>query len=253
MLIDAHCHLSHLSLNKQGQLFETAANKIICIDSSVDYPGTLDSLALSKKYPFIKTASGFHPFWAQTYSQDLLKKYDLLIEKNLDTIVAIGEVGLDFKAEVNLSRQEDIFRKFIELAKKYSLVLLIHSRIEAPATLFALLNEYYQDYSRIVFHCFSYGVETMKYIIEKYGYLSFSLNVLRNKKRITESLSGCGIDRLLLETDSPYMKIQGNDSSPLDIEKVYRYVADLKRIEYSTLIDQISKNANALFSWEVKQ
>jgi TatD DNase family protein len=180
------------------------------------------------------------------FSPHILKSYQEFIAKN-KKVIAIGEIGLDNKAEAHLVEQENIFRIFLKLAKEVSLPVLIHSRLEKPA-IFSVIDDFFPDYGKVVFHCFSYPAQVLKTIIEKGGYVSFSLNILRNKKNITESLIECPPDKMLLETDSPYMKINERASTPFDIKEVYAYVARLKKIEQKNLEEIIFANFKKVFS-----
>lgn len=258
MLIDAHCHLNSLSKSKKAEVidfFSSRAGRII--DSSIDLNSSLDSLNLSKKLSFLYTSLGFHPFSCQFFSDNLYKQYKALLEGN-NRVVALGEIGLDHKAETSLKQQEKIFRKWLELAKEKNLPVLIHVRLNQDnwysnclpgrPRILAILDDYFQDYQKVIFHCFSYPVGFLKQIIAKKGFISFSLNVLRKNKNLLESLKHCPASRLLLETDSPYMKIRGDLSSPLDIDFLYSYVACLRGIPEEEFKEVVFYNAKRVFA-----
>ncbi|MDP2923454.1 MAG: TatD family hydrolase [Candidatus Omnitrophota bacterium] len=245
MLIDAHCHITFLSEEEKKRIFSSYGTSHIFIDSSINYQSTLASSKISSDYPFIYSALGFHPFYVRGFTPHILKSYREIIDKN-KKIIAIGEIGLDDKAEAKLDEQENIFRIFLKLAKETNLPLIIHNRLHSRMLL-GILDDFFNSYEKIVFHCFSYPADFLKKIIEKKGYISFSLNILRKKKDITESLKECPLENLLLETDSPYMRIGDRASTPLDIKEVYAYVTSLKGIEQKKLEEIVFSNVKKVF------
>jgi TatD DNase family protein len=257
MLVDVHCHLNSLADNvslKVANGFKTSGNKLI--DSSIDLQTSQKSIQLSRKYPFVYNSLGFHPFFYDDFSNEIYQKYKEFLKVN-DKIVALGEVGLDYKAKMPLNQQEEVFKRWVELAKENNITILIHHRLDKESwysnkypnypRILAILDQYFPNYQNIVFHCFSYSFEFLQQIIDKGGSVSFSLNLLRKNKKIIDSLKKCPFDNLLLETDSPYMKIGAEKSTPLDIELVYSYVAELRNISKNELEDRIFLNVKKIF------
>ncbi len=244
MLIDSHCHFNSLSKDKTIQLINSISGNYCFIDSSIDLESSKASCQLSAKYDFIYSALGFHPFSLKSFSDETLKNYKELIKSN-QKIILIGEIGLDKTADEPLEKQEEVFVEFIKLAKELNLSIAIHNRIDDERVL-NILDRFYSDYQKVIFHCFSYGVEFLEKILEKGGSVSFSLNVLRKNKKILDSLKRCPLDNLLLETDSPYMRIGKDKSTPLDVDKVYDLASSVKNVEKSQLENKISANCNRL-------
>jgi TatD DNase family protein len=247
MFIDSHCHLTSLNRNRRQEVLQEAAQGYRLIDSSIDPNSSLASIALSDHFPFVYTALGFHPFSCDIFSQEIISTYQTLIDEHKG-IIAIGEVGLDYKASLGVSVQEDVFSRFIRLAKGRNLPLCIHNRFEGTYVL-DILDKFYSNYETVVFHCFSYGVDFLKRIVEGGGNVSFSLNVLRAKEDLRLALLECPLENMLLETDSPYMKIKGQESTPLDIERVYNYVSEIKNISLDELKMGILKNSERIFKF----
>ncbi len=245
MFIDSHCHINSLAEDKIHNLISSGSNGYIFIDSSINVQSALLSLELSKKYPFIYSAVGFHPFCVKEFGDTTISEYERMLVNN-KRIIAIGEIGLDEKAEDSLQAQEDILRSFIMLAKRFNLPVIIHNRLKEPR-IFDVLDEHFTSYEKIIFHCFSYPQSLLEKIISKGGQVSFSLNILRKKKEILESLAYCPNENILLETDSPYMKIDNLPSSPLDISKVYSLAARTKNMDVEKLKEIVSQNASKLF------
>ena len=245
MFVDTHCHLNSLNADTRKFVLESAGNDYRFIDSSIDLNSALASLTLSQAHSFVYSTLGFHPFSAASFHPEVITAYEDILRRCL-SVVAIGEIGLDSTAEVSASQQEEVFSQFILLAKRFNLPVCVHNRQDNRRVL-DILDEHYSDYTRIVFHCFSYGVDFLRRISDKGGRVSFSLNILRKNKTIIESLKNCPLESMLLETDSPYMKIKDRPSTALDVEKVYSFVSEIRNIELKELKAVIFKNAEEIF------
>lgn len=248
MLIDTHCHINAIT-NISLELKEAFNNEsFLFLDSSIDLETSLKSLELAKDYSRVYSALGFHPISADKFNSKIVEEYEKLIINNRK-VIAIGEIGLDGKTQHPLDLQEEIFRSFIQLAKKISLPIIIHNRLD-EIRVTAILDEYFSDYSKVIFHCFSYSKDLLKRIIDKGGFVSFSLNLLRQKDIIMESLKLAPVENMLLETDSPYIRIRALAPIPLDIKEVYEFVAKVKGLKKQELEDIIGSNAKKLFFYE---
>ncbi len=245
MLIDSHCHLNSLSKITREDVISSSNSNYCFIDSSVDLNSSKVSLEISSQYDFVYSALGFHPFAGKSFSPTVVRDYEKLIDHN-KKVVAIGEIGLDYKADFSAQAQEDILAAFIELAKSKGLPVMIHNRWQDTKIL-DILDKFYSSYERVVFHCFSSGQDFLAKIIERRGFVSFSLNILRKREEITQSLENCPLDKLILETDSPYMRAGGKPSTPLDIDKTYKIAAEIKGISKEELEEAVSLNIKELF------
>ena len=267
MLVDAHCHINTLADYLKEQTLDAGVNSgklqlqevtdmsgmrkmdnYIFIDVSIDSASALQSLQLSRNYNFIYSCLGFHPF-ADEESGAVIKKYQELIKTN-SKIVAIGEVGLDYKARRNFKQQKDILDKFIKLSKEFNFPIMIHNRW-LDNSIFDILDEHFSDYHQVIFHCFCQNLSFLKRITAKGGYVSFSLNVLRKKINIDQALKAVPLNNCLLETDSPYMRVYGKCSYPLDINKVYAYTARIKNISLDNLVSSVASNVKIIFGKSV--
>ncbi len=249
MLIDTHCHIN--SLNAEERKFfdeHTSSDRYRFIDVSIDIESSRKSLEIIQGYDYVYCAIGFHPFSIESFSPETIASCRDILGKN-EKIVALGEIGLDFTAKFSTHDQVRILKEFIVLAKEFSKPLVIHNRFNVPL-IFNVLDEYYDDYHQIVFHCFSQDGIFLKRILNKGGYVSFSLNVFRKKREIIQALKNVPLDKLLLETDSPYMQLKNQRSSPLDIDKVYDFAAEVKDIAFETLSEQVKTNVQTLFGIE---
>jgi len=253
MLIDSHCHLNNLSEITRKQALATSGSDYCFIDSSIDLKSSLVSSQLSATHQQVYTSLGFHPLSGEGFKDQTKEDYENLIKKN-NKIIAVGEIGLDYKAAISAKEQEAIFRTFIKIAKANDLPITIHNRIDPsgdklkpPQRALEIIDEFYQSYERVIFHCFSHSVEILEKIIKKAGFVSFSLNILRKSNKILTSLENCPLENLLLETDSPYMRIKDKPSTPLDIVKVYERAAQIKAVAREKLEEQVFLNAQKAF------
>ncbi|MEI8348590.1 MAG: TatD family hydrolase [Candidatus Omnitrophota bacterium] len=246
MFVDAHCHINALPPVTRQALTPTLTSLGICIDSSINCVTTIESLSLSSQLERVYSSIGFHPFCAQEFSIDILTTYKNFISQN-SKIVAIGEIGLDEKAQAPLSQQEAVLREFLRLAKETGLPVIIHNRLSGDGIL-GILNDFFPSYEKVIFHCFSYDSELLHAVVAKGAYVSFSLNVLRKQTRVLQSLVACPLERMLLETDSPYMKINQQPSTPFDIKTLYEFVASLRKIDREEFARNILLNAKKFFS-----
>ncbi|UCC94448.1 MAG: TatD family hydrolase [Candidatus Omnitrophota bacterium] len=244
MWIDTHCHINCLSQDQIEKLVPEAGGHLF-IDSSTHLASATTSLSLSQKYPFVYSALGFHPFWAEEFFPEIVEKYEALID-SASKVVAIGEVGLDFKADAALDTQKEILKAFIVLAQKKGLALIVHNRLEA-AHILDVLGGFFSSYEKVIFHCFSYSEQILRKIVEKKGFISFSLNILRKKDELLMALEACPLEHMLLETDAPYMRIGKRESLPSDIREVYSFVAKTKGIDEENLQNIIFSNAQRAF------
>lgn len=245
MFVDAHCHINSLTEEKIEYIVSSCQSGYVFVDSSIDLPSSAKSLKISDKYPFIYSAIGFHPFSAKEFNDSTIESYKNVLRQS-KKIIAIGEIGLDEFADAPFKDQETIFCCFLELAREFNLPVVIHNRV-SDRNIFGILDKYFKSYEKIIFHCFSYSKDFLKEITDRGGYVSFSLNILRKKKDITESLKVVSMKNILLETDSPYMKINREPSSPLDIKAVYAFAAETKNIGVKELEDLVAANAQKIF------
>ena len=245
MLIDSHCHLNSFSKITREDIMSSIKSDYCFIDSSIDLNSSTISLELSSKYKCVYSALGFHAFSSKSFSPMVVRDYEKLIDDN-KKVVAIGEIGIDYKADFSAKLQEDILSAFIGLAKNRGLPVMIHNRWQDTKIL-DILDKFYLNYEKVVFHCFSYSQDFLAEIIKRKGFVSFSLNILRKKQEILQSLKSCPLDRLLLETDSPYMRLNGKPSTPLDIEKTYQAAAEAKGVSKEELEGAVFLNIKELF------
>ncbi len=163
--------------------------------------------------------------------------------------VAIGEIGLDYHYEgFDKSAQRKLFEQQLLLAAELHLPVQIHSR-DACADTLSILREM-RPMAGFCMHCYSYGAENAEAFLSLGGYLSFGGTVcFKNARRSVESAEICPIDRILTETDSPYLSpFRGERNSPANIPVIVEKLAWVKKIEREELIAAVNSNADRLFT-----
>lgn len=236
-MIDTHAHLERLCDIEKG------LTKIILAGASLD--SSKNNLILGEKYPNILLASvGVHPQEINDSPFELKK----LIEENHEKIVAIGECGMDFSSEYDRDWQEKVFRIQIKLAQKYDLPLIIHARKAVDETV-EILKEY-KDLSG-VFHCYAGGIKRIKKVLDLGenwyfgidGNLTYELGLVDVVKNIPK-------DRLIIETDSPYLTpepFRGQENNPNNVIYIYKKVAEIWEKSFEETEKIIDENAKRLF------
>ena len=259
---DSHAHLQdRVFAADVSQVLARAAEKgigrILLPSSSYDDSTAVRELAGQNRC-FV-CAVGCHPHEADGYEQQSRGNWDCLIRAGLPRpIVAIGEIGLDYHYDYSPRPvQQTVFRRQLELAFDFDLPVIIHER-EATADCLTIFREYRaKDRLRKVpgvFHCFSGSVETAAILLEMGFYLGFDGPVtFKNAKKPLDVLAACPRDRVLLETDSPYLTpvpLRGQRNEPANIPLIGGKVAELWHVAPVEVAAQTTANACRLFGLE---
>ena len=221
------------------------------INVGASFEGCRASLEYAKNHDFIFAALGIHPENCEDFTPENVS----WIEERLkdERVVAVGEIGLDYywvKEQEGRARQREIFNEQLKLARDFGLPVIIHSR-EACEDTFDILARAAGDGITGVMHCFSYSRE----VAERYFSIGFYIGVggvvtFKNSKKLKEAVETAPLERILLETDCPYMapepfRGKRNDST------LIRYVADeiarIKGISTAEVISVTEENARRLF------
>ncbi|MBQ8198717.1 MAG: TatD family hydrolase [Lachnospiraceae bacterium] len=250
-MIDSHAHYDDEAFDGDREellasVFESGIRKVINVGASMESCRT--TLALSEAYESVYAALGVHPSdTAHLTETDM----EWLKEKSaLKKVVAIGEIGLDYYwDEPDREIQKKWFQRQLDLAKEVKLPVVIHSR-EAAADTIGILKEYDGDLIGVI-HCYSYTKESAREFLEM-GY-SFGIGgvlTFKNAKKLKEAVSYIPMDRILLETDCPYLAPEpnrGKRNSSLYIPYVVQVMAQLKGISEEEVIRITSENTERLF------
>ena len=251
-IFDSHAHYDDHAFDEDREellssMFSSGkVSNIINVGTSLR--GCYESVNLSKKFEKMYAAVGLHPEYADKADDFSLGELRRLIET--EKIVAIGEIGLDYHYEDGASPeiQKAVFEKQIELAKEFSLPIIVHDRDAHNDTL-EILKKYRP---KGVVHCFSGSVEFMREV-EKLGmYIGLGGTVtFKNARRPKEVAAAAREDRLLLETDCPYMAptpFRGKRCDSSLIEYTAREIATLRNMDAEKLCDICASNTKELFN-----
>ncbi|WP_417311109.1 TatD family hydrolase [Ectopseudomonas khazarica] len=254
MLIDSHCHLDRLDLAAHGGSLDAALDAaraagvghFLCIGVSADNAATVKGLA--ERYADVDCSVGVHPLDLEPGAAPALDW--LLGELAHPKVVAIGETGLDYHYEPeSAGLQQASFRLHLEAARITGKPVIVHTR-EARADTLALLREAALPQAGVL-HCFTEDWDMARAALDIGFYISLSgIVTFRNAEALREVARQVPADRLLVETDSPYLAPvphRGKPNLPQYVREVAEYLAVLRGVSYETLAEQTSSNFKRLF------
>lgn len=254
MYIDTHAHLTfpefQLDLPDVIKRAKAAGVEAI-INIALDDEAIAKSVALSEEYPeYLFLAAGLHPQEASQWNDGSYRKYRELALKH--KLVAVGETGLDYHYQLSpIEQQKEAFRRFLQLAQELNLPAVIHSRDAAQDTL-TIMREENRGKLKGVLHCFAGDMALGQGALDMGLYLSFTGNITFPKAEIIrEAARSVPLDRILIETDCPFLAPQafrGTRNEPAYVVSVAKKIAELKGLTAEELASQTTKNAKALFN-----
>ena len=251
MFVDSHCHLDFPEF--QARLPEVLANMraakvdhALCV--SVDLPDFPNVLKLAQEHPHLYASVGVHPDYEDTPEPS----FNFLVETAAQhsKIIAIGETGLDYyrmgdRSYESMEWQRERFRTHIRAAKSSKKPLIIHTRSASEDTI-RILKEEGADQIGGVMHCFTESYEVAKAAMDLGFYISFSgIVTFKSAKELQETCKKVPIDRMLIETDSPYLApipYRGKTNEPAWVAQVGEYIANLKGMSLEELGIATSSN-----------
>ncbi len=252
MIFDTHAHYDDEAFNDDRQellnsLEEAGIGAVVNVGASIQ--STKNTLELIKQYPFIYGAVGVHPSETAELNEDLLSWLRHVAEK--ERVVAIGEIGLDYYwKEPEPEIQKHWFVRQLDVARQVKLPVVIHSRDAAKDTLDIMKAEKAQELGGVI-HCFSYSVEMAREYLNMGFYLGIGgVVTFNNAKKLKEVVEYMPLDRLVLETDCPYLSpvpLRGKRNSSLNLPHVVTAVSQLKGVPEDAVLEAAWENANALY------
>ena len=249
-IFDSHAHYTDKSFNDDREIMLGSLRESgVCgvINCGADIESSVFSLELAKKYPFIYAACGVHPEEVKTVEKDYTVTLRNLAKN--EECVAIGEIGLDYYwRQDTKSQQKEMFENQIVLAKELNLPIIVHAR-EAHNDTLEILKKHKPEG---VLHCFSGSVETAKEVLKLGMYIGLGGAVtFRNARKAVEVAEMLPLDRLLLETDCPYMApvpMRGKRNNSTYISYIAEKVAEIKGVDPQTVLDVTTENTKKLFN-----
>lgn len=250
MLIDTHVHLnSHQFKDDVDEVIKRAlANDVkTMIVVGFDHKTNQRAIELAEQYDFIYATVGFHPTDAKKIKES--DKEQLLPLLKHPKVVGIGECGLDFYWDKeHIDKQIKLFQWHIELSLKYDLPLVIHMRDASEAT-YNVLSEY--EGIKGIMHCYSGSAEMAPLFMNLGLHISLGGPVTFKNGRVPKEVAKIvPMDRLLVETDSPYLSphpFRGKQNEPARVKLVAEEIARIKELPYVEIANQTTKNALELF------
>ncbi|MEM3550144.1 MAG: TatD family hydrolase [Candidatus Bathyarchaeia archaeon] len=250
---DAHIHLSD---QEYAEVVEKIindsknSNVVALVSNSMDFDTSIKSLELAERYSGrVYAALGIHPWNVKTLTEDDIQRTEEFILKNRDNkaIVAIGEVGLDYKYEKIWDKQLRVFQKMLHLSEKLDLPVIIHSR-GTTSKIVEMLPSY--SIKKVLLHWFSNPISKLPKIIDLGYYISEGPPVVYSNG-IREVVKKASLTHLLTETDGPvlYFKhpFEGKITTPAFIPMVVKSIAEIKGIKFEEAAEQIAKNFEDFF------
>jgi len=253
MLIDSHCHLDFPDLaNNIDEILENMKNNevthALCVSVNLeDFPRLL---LLAEGYQNLYASVGVHPDY-----EDLTepKSEELVSLAKNPKVIAIGETGLDYsRIKGDLEWQRNRFREHIRAARKCNKPLIIHTR-EAAADTLSIMAEEGADQIGGVMHCFTESWEVAQKAMEMNFYISFSgIVTFKNAANLKETAKKIPLERMLIETDSPYLApvpFRGKTNQPAYVRHVAEEIASLRNISLNEVAESTTKNFFSLFKY----
>ena len=250
MYFDSHAHLDDRKFDADrdeifAQLPEQGVGLIMNI--GCDLKSSVQSVALAHKYPFVYAAVGSHPDDAAQLDDRLLEIYKKLCAD--ERVKAVGEIGLDYHYE-DPTREVQLpaFRRQLELARELDLPVIVHER-EAHADGMELIRQFPEVTG--VFHCYSGAVEQARELVQRGWYIGFTgVITFKNARKAVEVAESLPLDRILIETDCPYMapephRGRRNDSRLVPL--VAAKLAEIKGVTPEEMGEITTENAKKLF------
>ena len=243
-MIDTHCHLLSSEYDNLKEILNDIEKaNIKCIVNGCDMLSNIESLELSKKYDFVFSAIGFHPSEVDSIQDDYIN----FIEKNINNIVAIGEIGLDYYwTKDNKDKQKDVFENQLMIAEKYNKPVIVHSR-DAIMDTYNILKKYNV---RGVIHSFSGSIEMAKNFINLGFKLGIGGVITFKNCNLKDVIKELDISDIVLETDSPYLSpepVRGKKNTPLNLKYIAEFISNLKDISYDKVCEIPTTTAKDLF------
>ena len=249
-LFDSHAHYNDNKFDEDREevinwVYDSGVTKLINAGYSLE--SSIYSLQIAKKYNWMYTISGISPNDIPDSAGEIEAQLDTLVEfikkeKDSKKIVAIGEIGLDYYWEKDIAKrgiQKNVFIKQIEIANNFNLPIVIHTRDAVMDTLEILKN--HQVMKRGVFHCCPLNRELVKEALKLGYYISFAGPItFKNSKNANEIIELVPLDRMLIETDSPYLSPEPNRGKRNDSRNV-KFMAEKIASVRQRPVDEIAK------------
>ena len=250
MLFDTHAHYYAEQFDPDRDEVLSAlpaANVGLVLCPGCDLESSRQSIALAEQYPFLYAAAGVHPEDALGLPGDWLDQVEAMTRH--PKVKAVGEIGLDYYwQEVPRDLQKEVFRAQLALAQRLDMPVIVHDR-EAHGDSLAIVKEF--PGVRGVFHCFSGSVEMARELLRRGWYLGFDGPITyKNAVKALDVIAACPTDRMLLETDSPYLSPvpnRGKRNDSRNLPYIAARIAEIKSMTTEEVAEVTLQNGKQLF------
>lgn len=251
-LFDTHAHLDDRKYDKdRRQMLKRAQDKGIqyIVNVGYDLPSSQRSIGLAEEYPYVYAAVGIHPHDASEADDEVFHKLKDLVRH--PRVVAVGEMGLDYFRDLSpRDIQQQVFRKQLGLAKEMGKPVIIHDR-DAHGDIMKILKEEQASQTGGILHCFSGSWEMAQECLEMGFYISIAGPVtFHNARKLTEIAARVPLNRLLIETDAPYLTpepFRGQRNESAHVYYVAEKIAELRKISLADLAEATTRNGLEVF------
>ena len=249
MLTDTHCHLYYEDLKNDlvgvlSRANELGVTRFICVGTNIS--DSRECLSISENNNNIFASVGIHPHDAKDVNDRYIEDIYELME--FGSMIAVGEIGLDYFRNIsNPDIQKNVFRNQMEVAQDLNCPVIFHNR-DADADVIEVLSDYPEVNG--VAHCFSSNLNTAQSFLDMGYYISFSGNLTFKNSHLPEVAKAIPIDRVLVETDSPYLSPvphRGKPNEPGRTRFVAEKLAEIKNISFEEVAKYTTENASELF------
>lgn len=251
LIFDTHAHYDDeaFDADREELLSPMPENGVgLIVDPGCDLDTSRRAVEIAEQYPHVYAAVGWHPENCAPYTRESLDTLRAWAKN--PKVVAIGEIGLDYYWEQNPPRefQQEVFRDQLALAQELGLPVIVHDR-DAHADCLAIVKEFPQV--RGVFHCFSGSAETAQELLKRGWYLGFDGPITyKNARRALEVLEICPLERILIETDSPYLSpvpMRGKRNYSGNLRYICAKIAEVKGLTETEVARATTANGKRLF------
>ncbi|MBE7074717.1 MAG: TatD family deoxyribonuclease [Clostridiales bacterium] len=251
-MIDTHAHLQDEKFEDYNQIIYNAqkvgVNKIVCASSSIKT--SILAVKIANEHQNIFATVGVHPEEAEEWNEQA--RQNLIKLAKSKKVVAIGEIGLDYYYEFcTRQQQKKAFIEQIKLANELSLPVVIHTRDASGDTIQILRENLKYLTNGVVIHCYSMSLEILKEIIDYGFYISLGGAItFKNARGLLDIVKECPLNRLMLETDCPYMSpepFRGKRNEPKNVVFVAEKIAELKNMSLAQVQKITTANAEQFF------
>ena len=250
MLFDTHAHLDDSAFDADRAALLAAlpgAGLSFVMNPGCSLASSRAAVALAEQYPYVYAAVGSHPDAADEVNDETIQAYRALAAH--PKVLAIGEIGLDYHYEdIPRAIQQQAFRAQLALAAELDLPVIVHDR-EAHADCLAIIGAFPQVTG--VFHCFSGSAEMAKELVSRGWYIGFTgVLTFKNARRAVEAAAAIPLERIVLETDCPYMSPEphrGRRNDPRNLPYMAQKLAEIKGIPPDQAAAQTLANGKRLY------